>query len=246
MVSQLPCITKVQKSYQGYKIFKPAKPGLNILYPAEQYGMLTNQQSIFFGQSTLRTLLSGSSLWCFLPIFGCLIYWNSILYTALTIFTKIFTFTAVHKICTLYFYCSVQNVYTVVYKIATAPFSTRPGVYKECSARKSILLAILAHWIWSKYMVTFYFSDSFFCTPFSCDVCDKRYAGLHSLKSHKLNIHGLGGKKPRCRYCDKSFYNNTLLRKHVLEHHEKDPRLECKICGQFYLRKDNLEAHIQR
>ena len=31
----------------------------------------------------------------------------------------------------------------------------------------------------------------------------------------------------------------------MLEYHEKDSRLECKHCGQFYLRKDNLENHVQ-
>ena len=41
-----------------------------------------------------------------------------------------------------------------------------------------------------------------------------------------------------------TFYNKSFLKKHVLEKHEKDPRLKCKICNNFFLRKDNLESHI--
>ena len=81
---------------------------------------------------------------------------------------------------------------------------------------------------------------------YNCDVCDKKYASLSSLKSHKLNRHGVGGERPICHVCNRSFYNKSFLRRHVLEQHERDPRLECKICGHFYLRKDNLEAHILR
>ena len=80
---------------------------------------------------------------------------------------------------------------------------------------------------------------------YPCDICDKRYASGFSLKTHKLNVHGVGGERPICPICKRSFYNNSFLRRHILEQHERDPRLECKICGHFYLRKDNLESHIK-
>ena len=54
----------------------------------------------------------------------------------------------------------------------------------------------------------------------------------------------LGGERPMCSVCNRSFYNKSFLRRHVLEQHEKDPRLQCKTCNHFFLRKDNLEAHI--
>ena len=54
----------------------------------------------------------------------------------------------------------------------------------------------------------------------------------------------LGGERPMCSICNRSFYNKSFLRRHVLEQHEKDPRLQCKTCNHFFLRKDNLEAHI--
>jgi len=78
----------------------------------------------------------------------------------------------------------------------------------------------------------------------ACELCDKRYASSFSLKSHKLNTHGVGGERPMCSVCNRSFYNKSFLRRHVLEQHEKDPRLQCKTCNHFFLRKDNLEAHI--
>ena len=79
---------------------------------------------------------------------------------------------------------------------------------------------------------------------YACELCDKRYASSFSLKSHKLNTHGVGGERPMCSICNRSFYNKSFLRRHVLEQHEKDPRLQCKTCNHFFLRKDNLEAHI--
>jgi hypothetical protein len=35
------------------------------------------------------------------------------------------------------------------------------------------------------------------------------------------------------------------LNKHVLEQHDRDSRLRCDYCGNYFLRKDNLEEHIK-
>ncbi len=53
------------------------------------------------------------------------------------------------------------------------------------------------------------------------------------------------GEKPKCGECGKSFYSQSLVNKHVLEQHERDPRLCCDYCGAFYLRRDNLEEHVR-
>ena len=77
-----------------------------------------------------------------------------------------------------------------------------------------------------------------------CEACDKRYASAFALKTHKVNVHGIGGEKPECPHCPRTFCNKTLLRRHILESHEKDKRRSCSICGLFYLRRDKLEAHM--
>ena len=80
---------------------------------------------------------------------------------------------------------------------------------------------------------------------YACEICDKKYASGFSLKTHKVNAHGVGGAKPQCPQCSRTFCNNTILRRHVLETHEKDSRRTCGLCGAFYLRKDKLEAHMR-
>ena len=55
----------------------------------------------------------------------------------------------------------------------------------------------------------------------------------------------LAGSRPRCKYCDKHFYNPTLMNRHIMKVHIQDDRLCCQICGHVYLRKDNLDEHIK-
>ena len=59
---------------------------------------------------------------------------------------------------------------------------------------------------------------------YACEICDKRYASAFSLKTHRVNTHGVGGVKPKCPHCSRTFCNNTFLRRHILESHEKDSR----------------------
>ena len=58
--------------------------------------------------------------------------------------------------------------------------------------------------------------------------------------NHEITFSGM---RPRCKLCGKTFATNSAVNKHVLEHHERDPRLSCHICGAYYLRRDNLEVH---
>lgn len=59
------------------------------------------------------------------------------------------------------------------------------------------------------------------------------------------NTSPLLGDRPSCPECSKTFYNPTLLNKHILQEHKRDTRLACPICNQFYLRKNNLDDHIK-
>ena len=52
-----------------------------------------------------------------------------------------------------------------------------------------------------------------------CDLCDKTYVDVKSLRRHLLSIHGSGKKKLICEKCSKTFSYRSSLVKHIKEKH---------------------------
>lgn len=49
---------------------------------------------------------------------------------------------------------------------------------------------------------------------------------------------------PRCRYCQRSFYNTSSLRRHMQRHMDKNRiRFPCPVCAKQFARKDYVREH---
>jgi len=76
--------------------------------------------------------------------------------------------------------------------------------------------------------------------PYSCTLCDKRYAIKDSLNHHK-QIHN-GGKIYPCTECDKEFPTQRYLRQHMNVHSAK---YKCDVCGKGFRSTAKLTLHAQ-
>ncbi|CAN8011493.1 unnamed protein product, partial [Ixodes pacificus] len=53
-----------------------------------------------------------------------------------------------------------------------------------------------------------------------------------------------GRGNPRCRYCQRSFYNTSSLRRHMQRHLDKNRiRYPCPVCAKQFARKDYVREH---
>jgi len=95
---------------------------------------------------------------------------------------------------------------------------------------------------------------------YKCDICEKKFSCLGSLKQHRKNIHNLKFQKDvseiKCNICHKSFKyksqlnlheqmhkNGKTLRRRVKKHNNREKAFKCEICGNLFTLWKNLLAH---
>ena len=78
-----------------------------------------------------------------------------------------------------------------------------------------------------------------------CHVCDKTISTKENLKKHIKYIHEQDNAWFNCNKCDKSFYHNSLLNRHLLTHLTEEEKQKCQICSKSYSRPDKLKKHIK-
>ena len=75
---------------------------------------------------------------------------------------------------------------------------------------------------------------------FSCSQCDKDFAKLDELKSHKMEH--VGEKPFSCSQCGKDFANLDELKNHEPEHSSEKPH-SCSQCDKFFANSEELKTH---
>jgi len=84
--------------------------------------------------------------------------------------------------------------------------------------------------------------------PFSCQLCNKRYPIVKSLKVHLRLKHGQGLQERenphQCNICGKQFDNPSRLIEHELTHTGEMP-FQCLTCGEKFSYTESLSRHMR-
>ena len=80
---------------------------------------------------------------------------------------------------------------------------------------------------------------------YKCHVCDKTLSSKENRTKHIKYIHEKNHAWFNCNKCDKSFYHNSLLNRHLLTHLTEEEKQKCQICSKSYSRPDKLKKHIK-
>lgn len=77
---------------------------------------------------------------------------------------------------------------------------------------------------------------------FICELCTLEFPKRHLLNRHIRLKHTAKERNYTCQYCDKSFYNNSNLKKHEESHGQKN--MPCEFCGKLFTCMNNLRTHL--
>jgi uncharacterized Zn-finger protein len=75
-----------------------------------------------------------------------------------------------------------------------------------------------------------------------CKICGGKFKNLISLQSHK-KLHKLEARSFSCEHCEKTFYNQNHLSRHMSVHTE-EKIFKCKNCDNEYKCERDLKNHI--
>lgn len=74
----------------------------------------------------------------------------------------------------------------------------------------------------------------------SCDICDRMFSKVYTMKRHRM-IHTGEGLFP-CKLCESKFRDRSKLRLHVAEKHE-GLKYECEVCAKVFQHKNTFSHH---
>lgn len=78
---------------------------------------------------------------------------------------------------------------------------------------------------------------------YKCNFCDKIFPKNSILKTHIRRVH-LKERNVQCDVCHDRFFDNVLLRLHMVKH-EGVRNFKCDYCGKAFLWLKNLRAHVK-
>ncbi|CAG9763076.1 unnamed protein product [Ceutorhynchus assimilis] len=81
---------------------------------------------------------------------------------------------------------------------------------------------------------------------FTCDICGKIYQNKQVVARHKLLVHSKDFKII-CQVCQRGFFSENELKKHIQTFHEAKELLPCPIegCNKIFQVKESLKYHVE-
>ncbi|XP_013164615.1 PREDICTED: zinc finger protein 62 homolog isoform X2 [Papilio xuthus] len=74
-----------------------------------------------------------------------------------------------------------------------------------------------------------------------CSYCGKMFTRNSFMNDHIRRTH-LKEKNVVCSVCNEKFFDNYLLRMHMVKH-QGERKFNCEVCGKAFLRRSNLSSH---
>ena len=80
-------------------------------------------------------------------------------------------------------------------------------------------------------------------TFYKCDICEKVYSKVESIKRHIIYLHGR--LRVKCELCDKTFGEPRIVKSHMERVHDKITRHKCLSCEKGFYDLKDLRIHFQ-
>lgn len=74
-----------------------------------------------------------------------------------------------------------------------------------------------------------------------CSKCGERFATQYLRQKHLIDAHNSGHK---CSYCGKLFVRNSFMKDHIRRTHLKEKNVECSVCGMKFFNNILLRRHM--
>jgi uncharacterized Zn-finger protein len=79
-----------------------------------------------------------------------------------------------------------------------------------------------------------------------CNLCDKTFAEMNSLRKHIPSKHEPGKQRFSCDLCGKAYADSSSLKRHINANHGSGKQEDiCDKCGVKFTRKHTLARHIR-
>lgn len=75
----------------------------------------------------------------------------------------------------------------------------------------------------------------------TCGICDYKHPCLTGVIQHQRKVH-LKEKNVSCPHCELKFFNNSVLRKHMVKH-GTTKKYECSFCHKKFPRQTTMRMH---
>ncbi|KAG7298333.1 hypothetical protein JYU34_017935 [Plutella xylostella] len=76
-----------------------------------------------------------------------------------------------------------------------------------------------------------------------CPKCPEKFVSTYLRQKHLINIHNSGSS---CSHCGRMFTCNSLMREHVRRTHLKEKTVECQVCNMKFFDNFMLRMHMVR
>ena len=84
----------------------------------------------------------------------------------------------------------------------------------------------------------------------ACDHCDKKFADIIQLRTHKEDYHGPDGPAPKgikrfvCPICGTKLKNERTMKKHIKDH--TLPEVKCPKCDKVFKNKSDKFESVRK